>query len=99
MFVVMRFDCIITYFKSSNALREHWTVLLRVLKWSLDGRLPFVCTANGDTCVSTFEGKTKGKTMATEIATAIAEATGETNLKVVTTNILRFTCMTHVLAS
>ena len=44
-------------------------------------------------------GTTKGKTVASEIATATAEDTGETNLKVVTTNILRFTCMTHVLAS
>ena len=41
---------------SSLSLPVHWSVLLHILKWSLDGRLPFVCTANGDTCVSTFAG-------------------------------------------
>lgn len=40
-------------------------------------------------------GTTKGKT---KIALEIAEATGKNNLQIVTTNVLLFTCMTHVVA-
>lgn len=40
----------------------------------------------------------KGKTEASKIAPAIAETTINKHIMVVTTNILRFTCLTHVLA-
>lgn len=72
------------------SLPARWTVLLRILERFVDGCLPFVYIANGDTCVSTFAVYNR-RQWPPRLARAIAGATDKTNLKVVSTKILRFT--------